>query len=112
MVVGPDDTKETFVQNQTVATPAVGRTKRANVEVIFVENSYDPDPGDDHFEETMIYLIREDGRLRVETDRHILGLFTLDVWRETLTEVGFEIHEEVYVERGKEYVTFACMKPR
>jgi SAM-dependent methyltransferase len=111
MVVGPDDTKETFVQNHTVVTPAGGDAKPANVDVVFVENSYDPDPGDDHYEGTMVYLIREDGTLRVETDRHILGLFALDVWRETLLEADFRIHEETYVERGKEYVTFACLTP-
>jgi SAM-dependent methyltransferase len=111
MITGPDDTKETFVQNHTVVTPAFGKMKPANIEVVFVENSYDPDPYDDHYEGTMVYLIREDGKLRVEKDHHILGLFTLDVWRETLTDVGFKIHEETYIERDKEYVTFACLKP-
>ena len=110
MVVGLDDTKETFVQNHTVATPATGKRKPANVEVMFVENSYDPDPRDDWYEGTMVYLIREDGRLRVETDRHILGLFTLEVWRETLVDVGFTIHQHKYVEGGKEHVTFACLR--
>lgn len=112
MVVNPDDTKETFIQNHTVATPAVGKTKQANVDVVFVENNYGPDPEDDHYEATMVYLIREDGKLRVETDRHILGLFALNVWRETLAEVGFRIHEQTYVERGTGFVTFACVKPR
>jgi SAM-dependent methyltransferase len=110
MVAGPDNTKETFVQNRTVVTPPVGMTKPANMEVVFIENDYDPDPTDDHYEGTMVYLIRDDGRLRVETDRHILGLFTLDAWRETLTGVGFTIRQEKYVEGGKEHVTFACLK--
>lgn len=111
MVVSPDDTKETFVQNLTVVTHAAGKRKPANVDVVFVENSYDPDPNDDHYEGMIVYLIREDGKLRVETDSHILGLFTLDAWRVTLTEVGFRIHEEMYVENEKEYVSFACLKP-
>ena len=111
VVVSPDDTKETFVQNRTVVTSAVGKRKPANVEVMFVENSYDPNPDDDHYEGTMVYLIREDGKLRVETDRHVLGLFPLDVWREALTAVGFRVHEETYVEGDKEYVTFVCLKP-
>jgi SAM-dependent methyltransferase len=111
MVVAPDDTKETFVQNRTVATPGAGKGRQANIEVVFVENYYDPDPGDDQYEGTMVYLIREDGRLRVEKDHHALGIFTLDVWRRTLTEVGFRVHEEPYAEHGKEHVTFACLKP-
>ena len=92
-------------------TPATGRRAPNDVEVVFVENSYDPDPDDDHYEATMVYLIRDDGKLRIETDHHILGLFTLDVWRETLTETGFMLHEETYSERDKGYVTFACLKP-
>jgi hypothetical protein len=111
MVVGPDDTRETFIQNHTVVTPAAGKRESVNVEVVFVENSYDPNPDDDHYEGTMVYMIREDGRLRVEMDHHILGLFALEVWRETLAEVGFRVHEEMYVEHGKEYITFVCLKP-
>jgi len=111
MVVNPDDTKETFLQNRTVATPA-GGARPAHVDVAFVENSFDPNTEDDYYEETMVYLIREHGELRVEVDRHILGLFAIDAWRAALAEVGFKIREETYAERGKEYVTFVCLKPR
>ena len=110
--LNPGGIKETFVQNRTVATTAVGKTKPTHVEVVFIENDYDPNPTDDHYEGTKVYLIREDGKLRIETDHHILGLFTLDVRRETLTGVGFTIRQEKYVEGGKEYVTLACLKPR
>lgn len=112
MLAGPDETKETFVQNRTVAIPTAGKGKPTNVDVVFVENDYDPDPTDDNYEGTMIYLIREDGKLRVETDRHILGLFALDAWREALAGVGFTIHQEKYVEQGREHVTFACVKTK
>ena len=88
-----------------------GEAKPDTIEVVFIENDYDPDPTDDHYEGTMVYLIREDGKLRVETDRHTLGLFPLDLWRGTLRSVGFEAHEEKYVEAGREHVTFACVKP-
>lgn len=111
MVVNPDELKETFVQNRTSATPGTGRSPRG-VEAVFVENDYDPDPEDDVYEASMVYLIREDGRLRVETDRHLLGLFTIDLWRETLTGIGFRIHESAYMEDSGEYVTFACARPR
>jgi len=112
MIVGPDDTKETFIQNHTAATIAAGTTKSGNVDVVFIENSFDPDPTDDHYEGTMVYLIRENGKLRVETDHHILGLFTLEVWRETLVDTGFTFHQKKYVEDGKAYNTFACLKPK
>jgi SAM-dependent methyltransferase len=110
MVVTPDDTRETFVQNCTTATPASG-TRPDGVDVVFVENSYDPDPDDEQYEAVMVYLIRRKGRLCIETDRHILGLFTRAVWREVLTETGFSISEAPHVENGKAYSTFACTKP-
>lgn len=110
MVVTPDDTMETFLQNRTVVTSSVSERKPDNVEVVFIENNFDPDPTDEHYELTMIYLIREDNKLRVETDHHKLGLFPLDVWRETLKLIGFEIHEEKYAEDAKAYITLACVK--
>jgi len=111
MVVTPDDTTETFVQNHTVATPAAARMKPAGLDVVFIENNYDPDPADEQYEATMIYLIRQDGKLRVEVDHHTLGLFPLHTWRAVLTGAGFEIHEQAHVDGGKHYVTFACLKP-
>jgi len=112
MVITADVTTETFRQNRTVATPAVDKTKPDNMDVIFIENSYDPDPRDEHFEVTMLYLIREHGRLRIETDRHVLGLFSLDTWRQTLSEAGFMVHEGKYRDDENEYSCFACSKPR
>jgi hypothetical protein len=111
MVVTPDETKETFEQNRTTATPGDTTAGTPNVEVVFVENSYDADPTDDRYEATMVYLIRENGRLRIETDRHILGLFAMDIWRHTLADVGFRLHEVPYSEEGKNYTTFACQRP-
>jgi SAM-dependent methyltransferase len=110
MVVSPDETKETFEQNCTRVSYASAMHKPDSIDVVFIENDYDPDPTDSSFEGTMIYLIREDGKLRVETDHHSLGLFPLAVWRSTLCETGFEIHEETYVEDRRDYVTFACVK--
>jgi len=110
MVATPDDTTETFLQNRTVVTPATSNTKPDNLEVVFIENAYDPNPTDDHYEGTIIYLIREDGKLRVEIDSNTMGLFSLDVWREILTSVGFEIHEQKHTEGDREHVTFACVR--
>jgi hypothetical protein len=59
----------------------------------------------------MVYLIREDGCLRIETDHHILGLFSLHVWRDTLQEAEFQVHEERYCEGLQAYLMFACVKP-
>lgn len=112
MVTTPDVTTETFLQNQTVATPAVNKAKPENIDVAFIENLYDPDPTDEHYEATMLYLIRENGMLRIETDRYTLGLFSLDTWRQTLSKMGFAVYEGKYVDDENAFTIFACTKPR
>jgi SAM-dependent methyltransferase/pimeloyl-ACP methyl ester carboxylesterase len=111
MVVTADVTKENFVQNETTFTPASGKSKPETMEIVFIENVFDPDPEDDHYEAVMIYLIRENGLLRVETDRSLLGIYSLGTWRRTLSETGFAISEEIFKDSGLEYITFACTKP-
>jgi len=111
MIVTPDVTTETFQQNRTVITPASGKSKPENIDVVFIENVYDPDPSDDRYETTMIYLIRENSILRVESDRFTLGIFSLDMWRSTLRMTGFEPHEGTYADGEDAYTVFACVKP-
>jgi SAM-dependent methyltransferase len=106
MVVEPDDLKENF-ENYTRVTRAAPDYKPANVDVVFVEDGYDPDPQDDVYEGTMVYLIRENGKLRIEHDFHLLGLFSIDVWRRELRGAGFEVHES----KDGDCITFACVKP-
>ncbi len=73
---------------QNYTRPIQGR--RGRDEVVFVENLYVPDPRAETLEATFVYLIRRSGRLRVETDRHVLGFFPEAEWRHALREVGFE----------------------
>jgi SAM-dependent methyltransferase len=107
LIATPDVTRETFLQNRTTTTQAV----REGLDVVFVENVYDPDPADEHYETTILYLIRERGRLRVETDRWRMGLFSLDTWRDVLRETGFEVREGSYCSGEDDYTVFACVKP-
>ena len=111
MVATPDVTRETFVQNRTTATPAAAGRKPPGVDVVFVENAYDPDPADDRYEATMLYLVRREGALRVEVDRYSLGLFSLETWRSVLAGAGFEVDEGRYADGGDEWTVFACVKP-
>ena len=82
-----EHTSERFEQNWTQAI----RGRREDTEVVFVENRYNPNPRDTTFEATFLYLIRRRGRLTVETDRHVLGLFPAATWRRTLRDAGFSI---------------------
>jgi len=106
LVATPDVTFETFQQNKTTATQAT----REGLDVVFVENMYDPDPTDEQYETTILYLIRDHGRLRIETEHWTMGIFSLDTWRHVLRETGFEVHEGRYNAGDDEYTTFACVK--
>ncbi|MEW5826406.1 MAG: methyltransferase domain-containing protein [Candidatus Bipolaricaulota bacterium] len=109
MIVSPDGTKETFEQNESHITHAEAKAKPDGVEVVFIENNYDPDPGDDTFEGLMIYVIRENGALRVVEDLHTLGIFAADVWTLLLRQAGFEITEDFW--RPEAVATYICVRP-
>ncbi len=111
LVTTPDVTTETFRQNQTVVSHAAARTKPDGFDAVFIENSYDPNPSDEQYDATIIYLIRERGILRVETDHWTLGLFPLNRWRSVLRETGFVTHEEKYSDGMNEFIVFVCTKP-
>lgn len=87
-------TKESFVQNETQVDLSDPALTPAGLDVAFIQNSYDPDPGDDTYESTVLYLIREQGLLRVERDDWTCGLFPLGAWREGLEGCGFEVRME------------------
>ena len=106
LIATPDVTIETFQQNRTTATPAT----RAGLDVVFVENLFDPDPADEQYETTIVYLIRHHGRLRIETEHWTMGIFSLDTWRQVLRETGFEVHEGQYNPGADEYTVFTCVK--
>ncbi len=106
LIATPDVTIETFRQNKTTTTPAA----RDGLEVVFVENVYDPDPADEQYETTILYLIRDNGHLRIETEHWTMGIFSLDTWRHVLRQTGFEVHEGRYCPGEDEYTLFACVK--
>lgn len=109
LVATPDVTKETFQQNRTSVTTA----SREGLDVAFVENVFDPDPTDESYECTILYLIREHGGQRIASDHWTLGIFPLDTWRQVLRDTGFEVHEGLYDPEGdgKGFTVFTCVKP-
>lgn len=64
---------------------------RGDLQVTLVENLYDPDPHDSTYEMTFVYLIRKSGRLTIEVDRHLAGIFEEATWLRLLEEAGFEL---------------------
>lgn len=90
MVVHPDQTKSTFRQNST----HVWRSKRGDMDITFIENNYDPNPRDNTFESTFVFLIRKRGKLRIQHDFHLGGIFNLNTWRKLLKQAGFIVYEE------------------
>ncbi|NCC39612.1 MAG: class I SAM-dependent methyltransferase [Gammaproteobacteria bacterium] len=110
LIATPDVTTESFQQNSTSVTLAAARTSPPGVEVVFIENRYDPDPTDEQYEATIFYLIRDHGRLQIETDHWTLGIFSLDTWRHVLKGMGCELHEGRYSASGDDYVVFSSVK--
>jgi SAM-dependent methyltransferase len=80
-------TQEHFEQNLTHSSTY----RQDNLEIAFLHNNYDPDPADTTYESTFIYLIRQNGQLHIETDRHLGGLFPIQTWFSLLREIGFTV---------------------
>ena len=87
----PEVTAESNIQNQTFCSTH----RREDVQVTFVENHYDPDPTDTTYEMTLVFLIRKQHKLSVETDLHTCGVFPRATWRRLLQQAGFTVREKV-----------------
>ena len=88
-VTAPDYYRETF------RGPHVEHCTRTDgkTELTHIEYAYDPDPNDTTFESVMFYMIREGAELRIEQDRHVLGLFSIQTWLRFLEEAGFAVEK-------------------
>jgi SAM-dependent methyltransferase len=57
----------------------------------YLDWAWDPDPADQTYRVDVAYLLRgEDGRVTVEHDRHLEGLFSRAAWLRLLGDAGFE----------------------
>jgi hypothetical protein len=94
-ITAPDQFRETYRDAQVdVSSRSDGKT-----DLTYIEFDHDPDPEDTTVESIMLYLIREDGELRVEHDRHVTGLFPRQTWLDLMEEAGF-IVEQMRCEQG------------
>jgi len=106
-----EENRERFKQHRTIASTH----SQGDVHITFIENSFDPDPEDTHFEMTFIYLVRKRGQLGIHSDSHLWGLFALSTWEKLLKETGFEV-EQLRFEHSTfledEFLPmFVCIKP-
>jgi SAM-dependent methyltransferase len=95
-LTAPDWFKETFpglwVHHNTRA--------KDGIELTLIEYAYDPDPGDTVMETVFFFMIREHGRLRIEEDLHLTGLFPMQTWVDLMTEAGFTVEKRPYPVHG------------
>jgi hypothetical protein len=57
----------------------------------YLEWTWDPDTSDSTYTVDLAYLLREERELvRVEQDRHVLGLFGRADWLRVMTDIGFQ----------------------
>jgi hypothetical protein len=81
----PDFVRETFAPGTDQ-----GGSDGTDRGLRFLEWIWDPDPGDDTYVVDYALLLREaEGVVRVEQDRHVLGLFPRETWLRLLRAVGF-----------------------
>lgn len=95
-----EETRERFEQHKS----RVSTRQSGNVEITALEHAYDPDPDDTTYEMTFVYLIRRDGALTLELDRHQMGLFPQQVWVDLLEQSGFEVSVVEYDAAGPMFV--------
>lgn len=97
-------TRERFRQNETKCSTYA----RDDIDIAFMHNNYDSDPTDTTYESTFVWLIRRAGKLEIEADHHLGGIFPLQTWLNLLREVGFEV---TLIESEWEAPMIACVKP-
>ncbi|MSP11395.1 MAG: class I SAM-dependent methyltransferase [Chloroflexi bacterium] len=92
LVIAPDWYRETFPDPYVSHSTTV----KDGIELTFIEYEYDPDPSDTTVETVMLYMIREGGKLRIEEDHHINGIFPLQTWIDLMQAEGFSVEKFPY----------------
>jgi hypothetical protein len=93
-ITAPDYFREGF--RSPMVSDDTHKSADGRTELTHIEYAYDPDPDDTTAEALFIYVIREDGDLRIEHDHHTWGLFPLRTWLDLLDEAGFDVEKWPY----------------
>ena len=102
--------KHNFKQNDI----NINKHSDKDVDVVLFTIEHDPDPKDTTHESVFIFLTRKNGKLKVETEKHIVGLFEFPKVKKLLSDIGFETHLYEIDFSGKKYhqdpAIFVCVK--
>ncbi len=112
MVVTPDVTLESFIQNYTQVFHSLKSDKYPQTEIVYITTDYSSNAESEKYETSFIYQIRTNGKLKIETEVHEFGLFSLQVWIDLLKNAGYVIQQESYKEGEHQYSPFICVKPK
>ena len=74
--------------------PDVSTLSEGNVVIHVIETHYDFDPADNVHESVFVFMIHDGDSLRVEVDRHRVGVFELDDFLGAIDRAGFEAAAE------------------
>jgi hypothetical protein len=86
ILLAPDYTRETFKPSTEH-----GGHDDARCSLRYLSWTWDPNPEDTTYVVDMVYLLRDDhGKVDVEYDRHVLGLFSQTTWLDLIADIGFE----------------------
>jgi trans-aconitate methyltransferase len=98
LFMAPDYFEETF-------KPATshGGHDGINKSMRYLEWTVDENPEDNLVESEYAYLLKEEtGRIRLEHDRAVYGIFPRNKWKELLEKKGFDVYFEVIKHSGVE----------
>jgi len=110
LICSPDWFRETFkgtlVDQRILPGPG-------GMELTYMEHVTDPDPLDTTIETRFFYVIKKDGKVSVEQDLHITGLFSLQTWLDLMTQAGFKAETlpyPVYDDDHEGYLLLGVLK--
>lgn len=95
-ITSPDHTRESFVSGKLEHNTH----SNESTDLTCVEYTYDPDPADTTVEMIMFYIIRQKGSVRIEHDRHVLGIFAEKTWLDLLEKAGFAAEKREFPEQS------------
>ena len=97
VVIASDHVAETFATSTSHGGhDGTGRSLR------YLEWTYDPDPADTTCITDYVYVLRENGSVRVEHDQHVTGLFPRSTWLRVIAETGLQARSHTNTFSGGE----------